>query len=39
VPKHKVAGARNGKEFGEALQKAEDDRFKHSRVNVAFSKK
>ena len=32
--KHKVAGAGNGEEFGEALQKAEDDGFDHSRVNV-----
>ena len=31
-----MAGAGDGEEFGEALQKAENDRFEHSKVNVAF---
>ena len=30
-----MAGAGDGEEFGEALQKAEDDGFEHSKVNVA----
>ena len=31
-----MAGAGDGEEFGEALQQAENDRFEHSKVNVAF---
>ena len=34
-----MAGAGDGEEFGEALQQAENDRFEHSKVNVAFSRK
>jgi hypothetical protein len=29
-----MARAGDGEEFGEALQKAENDRFEHSKVNV-----
>ena len=35
VPDYEVTGTRDREKFGEALQKAEDDGFKHSKVNVA----
>ena len=34
VPDYEVTGTRDREKFGEALQKAEDDGFKHSKVNV-----
>ena len=39
MPKYEVTGAGDREEFCEALQQAEDNRFKHSKVNVAFSRK